>query len=100
MASKADIEAILQERNRRHGEYRFNSDTFARLFGTIDLTQWASLSKPEKLAVNVLLLKISRIVNSSKPNLDSWADIAGYALLVLSEFGYEVNTDETRAKHR
>ena len=47
------------------------------------------MSAVEVEALDMILTKIARIATGTKPDLDSWQDIAGYATLVVNDFSQE-----------
>lgn len=46
---------------------------------------WANLSASQKEGLDMILHKISRVVNGDPDYDDSWVDIAGYAQRVVEE---------------
>lgn len=44
--------------------------------------KWDSLSSDQQEALEMIAHKIARILNGNPNKIDSWEDIAGYAILV------------------
>ena len=78
----AEIDSTLVERGNRYGLFKDNA------LVTQTLTQhmhnhwnWAKLSDDKKEALEMIMHKISRILNGDPEYKDNWHDIAGYAKL-------------------
>jgi hypothetical protein len=73
---------LLQEREQTHGDYAEVSDLsqeLKRLFRSRG--GWSALNVSQKEAIEMICVKLSRIM-SGQPNFkDHWDDIAGYAKL-------------------
>jgi len=81
-ASSNDILNLLRERDKTHGNYQTLSMRSQHLKDIVrDCPGWSQIPDPGKEAIEMILLKISRIVNGDPWNMDSWQDIAGYAML-------------------
>lgn len=89
------INAILEERGKRYGEFRHHAEITQRLKSI--LIEGASLSteaqarvrtrvasmQPDQVeCLDMLAHKLGRILNGDPNYEDSWRDIAGYATLV------------------
>lgn len=46
-------------------------------------TNWHDLKDEQRDALEMIAVKVSRILNGSPDYIDSWLDIAGYATLVV-----------------
>lgn len=71
---------ILDEREQQYGSY----DTFAKIYGglrKISDQHAEKLTWPQQAAVEMVLLKLARILNNGAGHQDNWQDIAGYAML-------------------
>lgn len=90
------VEETLQERGKSYGDFLSNAtvsqgikDTFKKLseeHGTVPLSGF----DPDMLeALDMIALKISRILNGDPWTVDSWHDIAGYAELVADRLKQE-----------
>jgi len=79
------IEKILDEREEQYGSFMKSSDTAVKIKGAIHnalARNDTHLFPDQMIALDMIALKISRIVNGNAAHLDSWVDIAGYAKLV------------------
>lgn len=86
MSVHTSIEATLVDRNRTHGDFHEQ----AELSGVIKellrtQTNWRNLSYGQKEALEMIAVKISRILHGNPHHRDSWHDIAGYATLAERE---------------
>lgn len=73
---------IINERAKTHGDYREQavwSQTFKDMLRSSK--NWNSLTDGQKEALEMLSVKISRIVNGDPDYPDHWDDISGYSLL-------------------
>lgn len=82
----SDITATLTERNSTHGDFHEQ----AALSGVIKdvmrtRANWRRLTYAQKEALEMIAVKISRILTGNPHHRDSWHDIAGYAALAERE---------------
>ena len=88
------IEETLQERGSTHGDYAKQSKMHDDLLKTMMASdQFLKLNAPQRQALNIIAMKISRILNGDANHKDHWHDIAGYAKLAEDNC-----TDETTGK--
>jgi hypothetical protein len=83
---KNQIDQVLEERGNNYGD--FNSQAFRsqKLKAIIrSHPKWNDLPEMHKESIEMILHKVSRIVNGNHEYADSWTDIAGYARLVERE---------------
>ena len=83
---------VLSERRIQYGEFH----TFALLCQSLKREVWGcdgwnNLSTAQAEAVEMILHKISRIVNGDPDIVDSWLDIAGYATLGMNSISGDNN---------
>lgn len=80
-----DLKTMLVERNNRYGTFRDQAEIAVHvkesLRAFVTLRQ-AALAPDQAEAIDMIVHKISRIVNGDPNYADSWRDIAGYATLV------------------
>lgn len=76
-------EAILQERQKVHGDFFFDAFN-AQALKTVLRTSanWDNMSAVQREALEMICTKIGRICVGNADHKDHWDDIAGYALLV------------------
>jgi hypothetical protein len=82
-----DIEATLQERGSRYGDFKGHAEVTMRLKRQIRielLQRNKYLADDQQEALDMIIHKIGRIINGDPDYPDSWLDIAGYAQLVFN----------------
>ena len=90
-----EIEKTLKERKSNYGEFRENADVAQLLKNVMkNGSSWCQTNNIQREALDLIALKISRIVTGNPSYEDNWHDIAGYAKLV------ENNINEIRNKIR
>ena len=76
-------EEIIIERAHTHGCYKNTSRISQRIKESFESEgNWAALSDAQKESLQMIAVKIARILSGDRNNIDSWKDIAGYAKLV------------------
>ena len=77
------IDSILKERRERYGQFsetaRISQGIKAAIF---DVKINLALSSDQREALDMIALKIARIVNGDPDHADSWIGISGYAKLI------------------
>jgi hypothetical protein len=87
-----DIQATLDERGTRYGDFMGHAEITAELKGTIFkyvLARNKVLEVDQQEALDMICHKIGRILNGDPDYADSWHDIAGYAQLVANRLNNE-----------
>ena len=82
-----DIQATLDERGTRYGDFMGHAEITCELKGTIAqyaITRGKKLEVDQQEALDMICHKIGRILNGDPDYADSWHDIAGYAQLVAN----------------
>jgi hypothetical protein len=80
-----DITALLEERGARYGKFIDHAWVTQTLKDVVDhqgKKNKAGLASDQKEALDMICHKVGRIVCGDPDYVDSWRDIAGYALLV------------------
>ena len=78
-----DLNAILEERGSEYGDFTEQAKISQALQEVTRAGRsYVTMDSYQREALVMILHKISRIVNGNTRNVDSWADIAGYATLV------------------
>jgi len=88
-----DIQATLDERGTRYGDFMGHAEITCELKGTIAqyaITREKKLEPDQIEALDMICHKIGRILNGDPDYADSWHDIAGYAQLVANR----LNSDQ------
>lgn len=76
------IAALLQEREKTHGSFDTNAAISQRLKSAFkDYNAYDDLCPVHREALDMIALKISRILSGQAGFRDHWRDIAGYAQL-------------------
>jgi hypothetical protein len=78
-----EIGQILEERGTRYGEFEDQSFLSQSLKDIMRHGGWDRLGDDQKEALEMMAVKMARILNGNPDHIDSWHDIAGYALLVV-----------------
>lgn len=85
-----DVDMILSERARTYGTFLSNAATAQQLKTCLhSQVNWHVLPVDCKEAIEMIMHKISRIINGDPEYLDSWHDIAGYAMCVANRIEQE-----------
>jgi len=81
-----DIEATLEQRGNRYGEFGEHARITQNIKRTMaDSPNWDILSDNKKEALEMVAHKIGRILNGDPDFHDSWHDIIGYTKLVADK---------------
>lgn len=81
-----EIDNILEERGKTHGQYPKQarcSQALKYVLRTGD--KFNQLSGEQLESLELICMKMSRIVNGDPNHKDSWDDISGYATLISNE---------------
>jgi hypothetical protein len=79
-----NIVHLLTERGNVHGDYKEQSKIAQRLVNVmIDTPNWSDLPPPQWEALNLMAIKIARILAGDPNFKDHWVDIQGYAKCAL-----------------
>jgi hypothetical protein len=77
-----NTEELLKQRNTTHGSFLDNANISQSLKGIMHRTHgWSLLGVAQQEALDMIALKISRILSGQNSHQDHWDDIAGYASL-------------------
>ena len=78
------VDAVLNERGGRYGTFESNAKTCQLLKNVLHAQDgWYRLSYVQREAVEMIMHKISRLVNGDGTYLDTVVDISGYNQLML-----------------
>ena len=78
------IEKILEERGKNYGDFIRQSGVSQSLKACIRTQTFDMMPEDMKEALELILMKVARIVCGNPAYADSWQDIIGYAQLVLN----------------
>jgi hypothetical protein len=77
------IDATLAERGSRYGSFATQAAIEQALADRLaSEAGWSRLAPDQKSAVQMILVKLARIVNGDPDYPDNWHDIIGYAKLI------------------
>ena len=83
--AQESMDALLQKREDQYGSFMFGANIAIRLKGVMHnaiAQKDLHLAPDQMLALDMIAVKISRILSGNPSHKDSWVDIAGYAKLV------------------
>lgn len=79
------IQDLLSSRDSLYGSFMRQSETAQALKQMLfERCDPSRMSADQAEAINMICVKLSRIVNGDPNYVDSWVDIAGYAQLVVN----------------
>lgn len=78
-----EIEKVLEERGKTHGDFKFGSEVSQALKEIIAVSD-ADMADHQEEALDMICHKLARIVAGNPNEPDHWRDIAGYATLVVN----------------
>jgi hypothetical protein len=79
-----EIDQILEERGSRYGDFGSQAIITQNIKAAMRHSpNWAKLPNDMKEALEMMALKVGRILNGDPTWLDSWTDAVGYAQLVV-----------------
>jgi hypothetical protein len=73
-------EELIKERQNTHGDFRSNAN-ISQMLKFVFRTQPSYMNDRQKEALDMIALKLSRILSGHANFKDHWDDIAGYAKL-------------------
>lgn len=92
-----EINSILEERVKTHGNFEEVADLDTELFSTFNTYLQSNLENYQYCAIKMILHKIARIGCGNPDFKDHWQDIIGYATLVLNSIpDYSTNDTTNR----
>jgi hypothetical protein len=78
----ADINTLLKDRGEKYGSFASTSKISQDIKKCMsEAPNWHLLSYEQKEALEMIAVKIGRILNGNPNHTDSWVDIVGYATL-------------------
>lgn len=80
-----EIDSILEERGKTHGDFRVQSWISQELKNTAENgPNWPMLTSDKREAIHMILHKVARIVSGNAELEDHYLDIIGYTQLALN----------------
>ncbi len=90
MDAKNDISLTLEERGKNYGLFQIQATTSQCIKNAMRQGNWEKLDDDQRECLQMIAVKISRILNGNPNHHDSWHDIAGYAKLVADRLASKV----------
>jgi hypothetical protein len=82
------IDETLAERSSRYGSFATQAEIEQDLMVRLAIQEgWNRLSADQKSAIQMICVKLARIVNGDPNYRDNWHDIIGYARLIDDRLG-------------
>ncbi len=81
-----DIEKVLEERGKDYGDFADNARV-AQELKSIIAKYSENLNPIQREALEMIAVKMSRLLTKNSFHVDGWQDIAGYATLVVKDLG-------------
>ena len=83
---KDQITNLIEEREKTHGRFDDTAETAQELKAALyNRKGWHRMNLTQREGVDMICSKLARLANGDPNHLDSWLDIAGYALLAAPE---------------
>jgi hypothetical protein len=80
---KDQIDNVLADRQTTHGNYADTARTAQHLRGAMrEGNNWSILTDTQRESLDMIAMKIARILSGDPQHADHWDDITGYARLV------------------
>lgn len=92
-----DLAATLADRGSKYGPFLDNALVSQGLKDVMkSVPGWAKLSADQQEALELIAMKISRIVTGNPNYIDNWVDVAGYATIVAKAVVNKTAITETK----
>ena len=86
-----EVKEILAERENSYGDYKTNALLSQALkYVMRDSKNWKNLTSDKCESLEMLCVKLARILNGDPNHLDSWQDCVGYLQLVIDNLDSSV----------
>lgn len=85
-----DVNEVLADREKGYGKFEDLASISQALKGAFRAwPNWDRLLQDQREALDMIAVKLGRILNGNPNYADSWIDIAGYAMLVADRLGIQ-----------
>lgn len=92
------VDETLAERGRNYGDFVRTFDVIQQIKDALkDGAGWADMPPERREALEMIAVKMGRLVSGDSGHVDSWHDIAGYARLVEQDLVKVSNASVTLA---
>lgn len=79
------VQTLLNERESTHGSYQDNARLAQELKDFFRACpSWGHMEPVQRESLDLIALKLARILSGKADNSEHWADVAGYAQLVVN----------------
>lgn len=89
-----DLEKILEDRRKEYGDFEdvaWMTSSIRDILNEGGGVQ--NMAPDQREAMHMIAQKQARIANGNADNVDSWKDIAGYAMLIANRLASKEQTD-------
>lgn len=77
---------LLQERAKTHGDYRMTAQTAQKLKLLVERSpMYGVMNSVQRESLDMIMVKLARIMCGDPHEPDHWLDISGYAQLAMKE---------------
>ncbi len=88
---RKSVEDLLGEREETHGDFIVQAEAAQRMVECVSRSEgWSRLAPWMRYGIQMILMKVARIVHGDCREPDHWRDIQGYSRLIEREL-----TDDT-----
>jgi len=78
-----NAQETIEDREESHGDYRVQAGFSQQLKDAARAHPgWANLSPEQRESIDMIFVKVSRVLTGSPNVADHWTDMAGYATLI------------------
>lgn len=89
-----DLEKILGDRRKEYGDFEFVAAMTRGIMNAMDYRcTLQNMAADQYEAMHMIAQKQARIANGNANNVDSWKDIAGYAMLIANRLASKERDD-------
>ena len=74
-------DSLLEERQKTHGSFRMNAEIAHQIKGVFDNHGYGTANIIQREALDMMAMKLARILSGQANFKDHWDDLAGYAKL-------------------
>lgn len=85
----SDLNEILEQRGKEYGDSVGQFQVAQHLKGVMRAGSWRNMNDSQREAIEMICMKLSRLVAGNPNKQDTWDDIAGYAKLGNKEAASE-----------
>lgn len=88
--SEVDIQQVLGERGEKYGNFLSDATICQSLKDIMHREPgWSRLLPDQKQALEMVMVKVARVLNGDPDYVDNWVDMSGYVTLVVNRLRSE-----------